>query len=146
MTSLVDNTIDELIARTRKRTAVSDVTFLTAFSPHDLANPIDRFIAAVENTGVKQAQVFIGNDVGTGVKGRLCDVGLRLRVYAPRNTAAFSLLRKTSLLADALEASDTEDAIASITLSGVSYDSTSRTIFRDLNVRLSWLLIGEGSL
>ena len=145
MTSLVDNNIDELIARTRLHDAVSDMTFLTAYTPRDLMNPIDRYITAVEDTEVKQSQVFIGDDVGRGVKGRLYDVTLRLRVYAPHNSAVFALLRKSSLLADALEASDTEGAITGISLGGVAYENAARTVYRDLTLRLSFLLCGEGS-
>ena len=145
MTSLIDNNIDELIKRVSARTAVSDMVFMTAYPPRALANPIDKYTVAVNNTGVKVAQTFVGEAVGRSKRGRLYDVELTLRVYAPRNTASSALLRATSLLFDALFACDDESAIRDLSLGEIGYDSTARTCWRDLYVRLSYLLYGEVS-
>lgn len=144
MTSLIDNNIDELIKRVRARTAVSDMVFMTAYPPRELANPIEKYTVTVNNTGVKIAQTFIGEAVGFGKRGSLYDVFLTLRVYAPRHTSSAALLRASSLLFDALDGCDSEDAISDLALGEVGYDNAARTYYRDLRVRLSYLLIGEG--
>ncbi len=145
MYALIDNTIDELITRARRYDAVADMAFLTAFPPDQTPNPIDRFTTAVICKDVKKSQLFIGNAVGRDRNGSIYDVDLLLRVYAPRNAASFALLRKTALLADALEAADTDGAIAAISLGRVVYESAAHTVYRELQVDLRWLLSGEGT-
>ena len=144
MTSLIDNNIDELIKRVRKCTAVSDMVFMTAYPPREMPNPVAKYTVAVNQTGVNQSQVFVGDAVSAGMKGRLYDVSLTLRVYAPRQTSASALLRMSSLLYDAMERCDTDGAIAEMSLGEVVYDNAARTVYRDLRIRLSYLLIGEG--
>lgn len=143
MTSLIDNNIDELIKRVRQRTAVSDMVFMTAYPPREMPNPIGKYSVAVDQAGVSGSQVFIGDAVNTGLKGRLYKVKLTLRVYAPRNTSASALLRMSALLFDAIDHSDTGGAIVDMSLGGVDYDNTARTLFRDLHLTLSWILTGE---
>ena len=145
MTSLIDNNIDELIKRTRRQTAASELVFMTAYPPRELPNPINKYTVAVNQTSVKQSQVFIGDTVGAGLKGALYEIKLVLRMYAPRNTSASALLRMSAQLFDALERSDTESAIVDLSMGKVDYDNAARTIYRDLNVSLSWLLIEEGA-
>lgn len=145
MTSLIDNNIDELIKRVRKRTAVSDMVFMTAYPPREMPNPISKYTIAVNQTGVKRSQMFIGDAVGAGRKGCLYEVNVVLRMYAPRQTAASALLRASSLLFDALEAADTDGAIADSALASIEYDNAARTIYRDLRVTLCYLLSGEGA-
>lgn len=145
MTSLIDNNIDELIKRVRQRTAVSDMVFMTAFPRREVPNPVGKYLVAAENKGVKKSQVFIGDTVGTGLKGSLYEADLTLRTYAPRNTGASALLRMTSLLFDAVEACDTDGAITDISLQEVAFDTAVRTYYRDLHIVLRWLLSGEGA-
>ena len=132
MTSSIDNNIDGLIKRVRQRPAVSDIVFMA-----------DRYTATVSNTGVKQSQVFIGDTVGTGLRGYLYEAKLVIRVYAPRDTSASALLRISSLLFDAFDACNTDGAITNLSLGEVAYDGTARTVYRDLRVDLSWILTGE---
>ena len=145
MTSLIDNNIDELIRRVRQQSAMSDVVFMTAYPPRELPNPVTEYTVAVNHTGIKTAQVFVGEAVGAGRKGRLYDAALVLRTYAPRHTAASALLRITALLADAIEAADTDGAVAQISLGEVVYENAARTVYRDVNVSLRYLISGEGS-
>lgn len=143
MTSLMDNNIDELIKRVRQRTAVSDMVFMTAYPPRDVPNPIDKYTVAVDQTSVKRSQVFIGDTVGTGLKGALYEIDLTLRVYAPRNTSASALLRMSAQLFDAVGVCDVDREIAEMSLGGVAYDNTARTIYRDLRVTMRRILTGE---
>ena len=143
MTSLIDNNIDELIKRVRQRTAVSDMVFVTAYPPRELPNPFDKYTVTVDNTGVRQSQVFIGDTIGSGLKGRLYEIGLTMRVYAPRDTSAAALLRMSAQLFDAVECCDDDDAITDMEMGEVKYDTTSRTICRDLRVVLSYILTGR---
>lgn len=145
MTSLIDNLTDELIARVRLHRSVSDMVFVTAYPPQEAPDPVSVYTVAVTNTGVKRSQVFVGNAVGAGIKGYLYDVQLVLRTYAPRGTASFALLRKTALLADALEASDADGAIAAVSLGGISAENGMRSEYRDLHLTLRWLIGGEGA-
>lgn len=146
MTSLIDNNIDELIRRVREYPVVSDVVFMTAFPPRELPNPINKYVAAVVDRGVRTSQEFIGGAVGEGMKGRLYHVELVLRVYAPRDTGASALLRMTSLLCDTLERADTDGAIGEISLGRIVYQKTARTVYRDVRVSLEWLLCREESV
>ena len=145
MTSLIDNNIDELIKRARQRTAVSDMVFMTAYPPREMPNPITKYTVAVNQTGVNCSQAFVGDTVGAGLKGALYEIKLTLRVYAPRNTSASALLRMSTQLFDALEASDRDQMIAGLSLAPIIFDNAARTIYRDLYVTLSCLLIGEGA-
>ena len=145
MTSLIDNTIDELIGRVRQRTAVSDMVFMSAYPPRRIPNPINKYIVVADQTGVERSQVFIGDTVGAGMKGALYEVKLTLRVYAPRNTAASALLRMSSLLYDAVEACDQDRMITDMRLGAIGYDNVERTAYRVIGVRLSLLLTGEGA-
>jgi hypothetical protein len=145
MTSLIDNNIDELIRRVRQYGAASELVFAAAYPPRETPNPVGKYMVAVNNTGVRKAQVFIGDTVGTGRRGRLYEASVTLRIYAPRNSGASALLRVSSLLYDALEACDDDGAIAEISLGEVAYENSLRTVYRDLRLKLQWLLSGEGA-
>ncbi len=144
MTSLIDNNIDGLVKRAKKRTAVSDMVFMSAYPPRESPNPLNKYTVAVNPVSVKKSQIFVGDAVVKGQRGNLYEATVILRIYAPRNTAATALLRKSSLLFDALEASDVDGAIADISLGKVDYDNVTRTVYRDLRMTLCWLLCGEG--
>ena len=106
MTTLIDNRIDELISRVKKHGAITDFCFIPAYPPNKTPNPVKKYTVAAENLGTKEKRVFIGNRAGRSLNGRLYEVKLRLRVYAPSYTSGSSLLRACALLADALEAED----------------------------------------
>ena len=143
MTSLIDNNIDELIKRVRQRTAVSDMVFVTAYPPRELPNPFDKYTVTVENTGIRQSQVFIGDTIGRGLTGRLYDISVTMRVYAPRDTSAAALLRMSAQLFDAVECCDRDDMVTKMEMGEVRYDTASRTIYRDLRLVLSCILSGR---
>lgn len=143
MTSSADNTIDELIKRVKASPVLSGFVFASEYPPRELPNPITKYIVAVGNTGVGTAYRFIGDRVAGDRKGAVYEVALRLRVYAPEDSSGAALLRATSLLADAVERADTGHAIWELSLSGIAYDTAARTVYRDLNLKLGYLLSEE---
>jgi hypothetical protein len=145
MTSLIDNTIDELIRRVKAQENLSGFAFTMGYPPRKLPNPIQKYLVCVDNGGVKISDIFIGGSVGRGRRGKLYETELTLRVYAPGYTAGSSLLRATALLADALERADTDGALRGISLSGIVYDTTARTVAREVKARLEYLLYEEAA-
>lgn len=146
MTTLIDNRIDELISRVKKHGAIRDFCFIPAYPPNKTPNPVKKYTVAAENLGTKEKRVFVGNKAGLSLNGRLYEVKLRLRVYAPSYTSGSSLLRACALLADALEAEDCERYITETAFSGVGFDTSSRTEYRDILVTLEMLLTEEAAL
>ena len=143
MTSLIDNTIDDLIRRVKAQEILSGFAFIMEYPPRKLPNPINKYLIAVGNGGVKTSDIFIGGSVGRGRRGKLYEAELNMRVYAPEDSGGSALLRVTSLLADALEHADADGALRGITLSGIVYDTTARTVARDVKVKLEYLLYEE---
>ncbi len=136
MTALVDNRIDELIGRMKMRTVMQDFTFIPAYPPHKTPNPVRRYTVAVEHHEMTDRMIFIGNRVGRGCSGFLADVELRLRVYAPERSSGSGLLRASSLVADAVEGSDSEGWLTGLTLYGIGFDTASHSEYRDVVVKL----------
>lgn len=143
MTSLADNTIDELIKRVKAIRAVSGFVFASEYPPRETPNPFDRYVVTVGNTGVRAAGRFLGDGVTADRRGALYEITVRLRIYAPEVSSAAALLRASSLLADAVERADCERAVQSVTLSGVAYDATARTVYRDVTATLLYVLSEE---
>ena len=143
MTSLTDNTIDMLIKRVRRELLAENFAFMTAYPPQAQPNPIGKYVVTVENSEVKEAAVFIGGRVSAGERGKLYEETLCVRTYAPMKTSGSALLRASSLVADALERCDTQRAICGIELFSLCYDTAVRTTYRDMKVRLQYLLSEE---
>lgn len=143
MTSLTDNTIDELIKRVKTIAAVSDFVYTAEYPPREMPNPIGKYVVTVGNTGVRASRRFIGNRAADDRRGVLYEVTVRMRVYAPEESSGAALLRASSLLADAVDQADTDRMVQDIALSGIVYDTTARTVYRDLTLTLGMVLSGE---
>lgn len=135
MTSL-DNRIDGLIARMKRRGSMGEFVFLPAFPPHKTPNPVRTYTVAVENHEIEGRTEFIGGRIGRASIGYIANVELRLRVYAPERTSGSALLRASSMVMDALESSDSERWLTGVYLSGIGFDTASRTEYRDVVARL----------
>ena len=139
MTSSTENRIDEWIERVKERRAMTAFAFLPGYPAHKTPNPVTKYTVAVFEKENKTSAFFIGDRTGLNVKGRLFDVQLCLRVYAPEGSSGSSLLRASAMLMDAFEAEDRECAIAALSLSGIGYDTASRTEYRDVVAHLKML-------
>lgn len=144
MITAADNKIDELISRVKKHGAIVDFCFIPAYPPNKTPNPIKKYTVAVENRSTREKRVFVGNKAGIRLNGRLYEVALRLRVYAPERSSGAALLRASAMLADALEAEDDERYIVATSFSGIGFDTSSRTEYRDIEATLEILLTEEG--
>lgn len=142
MTTSADNTIDELIKRVKALRAMSCFVFASEYPPREAPYPIDRYVVTAVNAGMRIKRRFVGDLVAEDRKGALYQTTLRLRVYAPQNSSGAALLRATSLLCDALEHADAQRIVQDISFSDISYDTTARTVRRDLTVTL-YLLLSE---
>ena len=137
MTISTDNRIDELIARVKEYGAMSAFAFIPGYPAHKTPNPVTKYTVAVINREVKIDSCFIGDRIGADTVGKLYDVALCLRVYAPERSSGTALLRASSLLVDALQAQDNEREIASLSMSDIGFDTSSRTEYRDVIAHLS---------
>ena len=146
MTTTADNMIDELISRVKNHGAITDFCFIPAFPQNKSPNPFKKYTVAVENGAFKEKRVFIGNRAGDRLNGRLYEAELRLRVYAPERSSGSALLRASAMLADALEAEDTERYIAAASFSGIGFDTAARTKYRDIVLTLEMLLTKEAAV
>ncbi len=137
MMTSIQNRIDEWIARVKQRGAAAAFAFIPGYPAHKTPNPVTKYTVAVTAQEEKSAVFFIGNRIGHSVEGRLYEVGLCLRVYAPEGSSGASLLRECALLSDAFEAEDRNREIVSLSTSGIGFDTASRTEYRDINAKLS---------
>ena len=144
MKTSVQIRIDEMIGRMKSRAAMRQFGFIPAYPPHKTPNPVTKYTVAVDSSEGKVSQYFIGGRVGENTSGKLCEVQLSLRVYAPQRTSGSALLRASAMVANALEASDSERWIVGMTFSGINFDTASRTEYRDV-VALLRILITEAA-
>ena len=127
MMTSVDNRIDRLIGRVKAHGAMRAFVFIPGYPAHKTPNPVTKYTVAVTDEEVRVSRRFIE------------EVKLCLRVYAPENSSGASLLRASAMLMDAVEACDPDREIESVSLSGIGFDTASRTEYRDVNVTLRFL-------
>ena len=142
MTTSADNTIDELIKRVREIRGVSEFVFAAEYPPRETPNPIGKYVVTVGNTATGVKRRFVGGRTAVDRRGALYEIVVRLRVYAPEHSSAATLLRASSLLADAVEKADCDCIVQDVALSQVVYDTTARTVYRDVTATV-WLLLSE---
>ncbi len=145
MTTSTDNLLDGLIARVKKRGVMADFVFIPAYPPHKTPNPMGKYTVAVESRELKNKRTFIGSRTGDKEIGSLESIELRLRVYAPERTSGSALLRATAMLMDAVEAEDHDRWIRSFLMTGIGFDTASRTEYRDVILRLDILVSEEAA-
>lgn len=139
MTSSIENRIDEWIARVKNHGAMKAFAFIPGYPAHKTPNPITKYTVAVTDSTEMVSRYFIGNRIGANQAGRMYEVELKLRVYAPEDSSGSSLLRASALLMDAFEAEDVDRAVYSLSLSGIGFDTASRTEYRDVIARLDFV-------
>lgn len=139
MMTSTENRIDEWIARVKSYGAVAAFDFIPGYPAHKTPSPVTKYTVAVTENSQKTSRFFIGNRIADGCAGRLLQIELRLRIYAPEGSSGASLLRASALLMDALEAQDSENAIDALILSGIGYDTAARVEYRDIIARLSMI-------
>lgn len=140
MMTLTDNLIDALIARVKARKGMEDFIFLPAFPPHKVPSPVKSYTVAAENHQTSESAVFIGERNGRNTRGRLIEARLRLRVYAPEGSSGSALLRVSAIIADALDRADSDGMLREVSLSGIGYDESAHSEYRDITARLQMLL------
>lgn len=138
MTSIV-NRIDEWITRVKGYGALKAFEFIPGYPAHKTPSPVTKYTVAVTESEEKTGVFFIGDQIADGRSGKLHEIELRLRVYAPEGSSGAALLRAGTLLMDALEKQDEENAINSLILSGIGYDTAARVEYRDVTARLSMI-------
>lgn len=143
MTAWIDNNIDDFIRRVKQYPAVSDFIFMMAHPARNVTTPIKQYTVAVSNEAVKESGFFVGERTGAGTRGRIYEIQLRLRMYAPTSSSGSALLRASSVLMDAIECADTERVITSVSVGGIAFDNTTHTTYRDISVSLEYLLCKE---
>lgn len=137
MTTMTQNRIDEWIARVKSYGAIRAFDFIPGYPAHKTPSPFTKYTVAVTEDSQKISRFFIGNRIAAGISGRIHQVELRLRVFAPEGSSGASLLRASSLLMDALEAKDSDRMIDSLLMTGIGYDTAARVEYRDVVARLS---------
>lgn len=133
MMTSVDNRIDALIGCVKQKSTMQAFDFIPGYPAHKTPNPVTKYTVAVVNNEVKVKW----QGIGCVDQWRVFEVDLTLRVYAPENSSGAALLRASSLLMNALEASDPWLEIAEMRLTGIGYDTASRSEYRDVVVKLN---------
>lgn len=133
------NRIDEWIARVKSYGAVAAFEFIPGYPAHKTPSPVTKYTVAVTVNEEKVGSYFIGDRIAGQRSGKIREIELCLRIYAPESSSGSSLLRASTLLMDALEAQDRENAIEALTLSGIGYDTAARVEYRDVTARLSMI-------
>lgn len=136
MTASIENRIDEWMTRVKGRVLMDQFVFIPGFPPHKTPNPVTNYTVAVANSEEKVARYFIGDRIGKMSEGKLYEVRLMMRVYAPERASGAALLRASALLADAFEAEDCRREISAMTFSGIGYDTAARCEYRDVTIQL----------
>lgn len=139
MMTSTENRIDEWIAGVKSYGAIAAFDFIPGYPAHKTPSPVTKYTVAVTENSEKVSHYYIGNSIAERRLGKMVEVELCLRVYAPEGSSGSSLLRASSLLMDALEARDSENAIDSLMLSGIGYDTAARVEYRDVIARLSMI-------
>ena len=139
MTTSIVNRIDEWITRVKGYGAVRAFEFIPGYPAHKTPSPVTKYTVAVTESEEKTGAFFIGNQTAEERSGRLHEIELCLRVYAPEGSSGSALLRASALLMDALEKQDEENAIDSLILSGIGYDTAARVEYRDVTAHLSMI-------
>ena len=137
MMTSIHNRIDEWIARIKGYGAVSAFDFIPGYPAHKTPNPITKYTVAVSENEGKISDWFIGNRLSKQSSGRLHEIELCFRVYAPQESSGASLLRASALLLNAIEAQDDDRSIETLSLSGIGYDTAARVEYRDITARLN---------
>ena len=132
MMTSVDNRIDALIGSVKKKSYMQAFDFIPGYPAHKTPNPVTKYTVAVVNNEVKVKW----QGIGCADQWRIFEAELCLRVYAPENSSGAALLRASSLLMNALEASDPWFEISEMKLTGIGFDTASRTEYRDVIVKL----------
>ncbi len=140
MMTLTDNLIDALIMRVKAKRGMENFVFLPAYPPHKVTSPVKSYTVAAENHQTHESVVFIGDKDGTDTNGRLIEAQLKLRVYAPEGSSGSALLRVSAIIADALERADSDGLLREVSLSGIGYDESAHSEYRDISARLQMLL------
>ena len=138
MTSIVSR-IDEWITRVKGYGAVKAFEFIPGYPAHKTPSPVTKYTVAVTESEDKTGTFFIGDQISEQRLGRIHEIELCLRVYAPEGTSGSALLRASTLLMDALEKQDDENAVNAMLLSGIGYDTAARVEYRDVTAYLSMI-------
>lgn len=139
----IQNSIDELIKRVKANDELCECTFVKGFMGNEHSNPQTKYMIAVSTPDIDTGDSFVGNNVSENLKGRLYEVNVRLRVYAPKNAGGDGLSKIVNLLSSALKDSDILNVIVKLEQSPIAFDSNASTVYRDVKVQMSFCLCEE---
>ncbi|MBQ0097933.1 MAG: hypothetical protein KBS62_03230 [Oscillospiraceae bacterium] len=145
MTQIEEN-IDEFVKRIKNDEHLSEYTFVKGYSGEKIPNPITKVMIVVDTLDTQISTEFIGESAGENLVGRMYDITLRFRVYAKSFDSGDSLSLCANALYDAIKRNDVSKVCSSIKLFPISYESTMRTVYRDVSVNLCYCLYEEASV
>ena len=139
MTTSIVNRIDEWITRVKAYGALKAFEFIPGYPAHKTPSPVTKYTVAVTESEEKVRHFFIGDCITERCTGKMHEIEMCLRVYAPEGSSGSALLRASALLMDALEQQDEENTIDALILSGIGYDTAARVEYRDVTAHLSMM-------
>ena len=142
MTQIEEN-IDEFVKRIKNDAHLSEYRFVKGYSDEKIPNPITKVMIAVDTLDTQISTEFIGESAGENLVGRMYDITLRFRVYAKSFDSGDSLSLCANALYDAIKRNDVSKVCSSIKLFPISYESSMRTVYRDVSVSLCYCLYEE---
>lgn len=136
MTQL-EQQIDAFIKRLKDDERLKECVFRDAFEKTAAPNPLSRFLitAGVEST--KVSDLCIGDLFFDNVKGKAVDATLLFRVYAPVESNGKSLTVMCMRLLESIMKNGGE-ITAGGSISGVAYDASMRTVYRDVRTVIGY--------
>lgn len=143
MTQRISENISEFIGRLSGCDELEDIRFLSAYPPARLPRPCRRYTAAVHQLKESIGREFMGESVSESLRGRIYDAELMLRLYAPENSAGSMLSEHATALMDAIRREDSEGAVSRLSVSGIGFETESRTLYRDITAVFSYCLFTE---
>lgn len=142
----IEKNISDFVKRIREDEKMSQYVFVKGFSHEHISNPITKAFIAFDTIDTGVSKEFIGESVKENNKGRMYDITLRFRVYARSFDSGESLSVTANALFDSIKRSDVTNSTTEIKLTPISYDSTMRTVYRDVNVSICYCICEEASV
>ena len=139
----IEDNINELVKSIKADKSLSGHCFVKGFSATEHPNPLCGYLIAISTLDTQVGTRFVGDNVGSNLKGSILNATVKFRVYAPKNEGGDGLLTLAQTLSEAIRRCDTQSVCQDISVSGIAFDSDAMTVYRDVVAQLSFCLYEE---
>lgn len=139
----IEDSINELVKSIKNDSDLNKHCFVKGFSAAEHPNPLGGYLIAVSTLDTQVSSRFVGDNVGSNLKGSILNATVKFRVYAPKNEGGDGLLALSQTLSEAIKRCDTQNVCQDISVSGIAFDNDAMTVYRDVAAHLSFCLYEE---